>query len=364
MDTKIQAVVGASNDKVKPFRIAFIGCGGIANHHANYLKKMPGVSIVAGCDIRQIALTTFKERHGVSRLFNSYEKMLKELKPGEVDAISVCTPNGVHAPATVAALKAGYHVLVEKPPAMNAREAETMVSAARKARKQLIIGFQHRFEPRSKVIKDYITAGDFGRILYVRAQALRRRGIPNFGVFGQKHLQGGGPLIDIGVHILETSHYLMGSPKPVTATGNTWTFMGNKPSSIVSTWANWDHKTYTVEDMAVGMIRFADGAMLTLESSFVAHLDKDIFNLQVFGEKGGAIWDISQIFLDHNHYMLSASPNFIGSWDMWEYKMSHFVEVCRDGRKNESPGEDGLVVQKMLDGIYASAEKKQEVRIK
>lgn len=361
MRTQVSAVREKDQTEVRPFRFAMIGCGGIAGHHMGYLKKMPGVTCVAGCDIRDVALENWKNNHGVTRLYKDFRQMLKEVK--DIDAVDVCTPNGVHAPAAIAALEAGHHVLVEKPPALNPQEAQAMVDAAKRAGKQLIIGFQHRYEPRSKVIRDYIQAGAFGRIMYVRAQALRRRGIPNWGVFGQKHLQGGGPMIDIGVHILEASHSMIGAPRPVAATGNTWTFLGNTESKVVSTWSGWDWKTYTVEDMAVGMIRFDTGCMLTIESSFVAHIEKDIFNVQIMGEKGGAIWDGSQIFIDQNNYMLNATPAEIGNWDMWEYKMRHFVEVCRDGRHNEAPGEHGLMVQKMIDGVYRSAEAGHEVTI-
>src|SRR5450432_2192652 len=125
-----------------------------------------------------------------------------------------------------------------------------MLDAARKSGKQLIIGFQHRFESRTKLIRDQIDSGSFGKILYVRAQWLRRRGIPNWGVFGRKDLQGGGPMIDIGVHVLETSHYLMGAPKPISATGNVWTYLGNIESTTASQWPKWDFQNYTVEDLA------------------------------------------------------------------------------------------------------------------
>ena len=118
-------------------------------------------------------------------------------------------------------------------------------------------------------------------------QALRRRGIPNWGVFGRKDLQGGGPLIDIGVHMLETAHYAMGAPKPVAACGSTYTYIGDKPSNVASVWPNWDYETYTVEDLAVGHIRFANGAMLSIETSFAAHIEKGEWNFTLMGEKGG-----------------------------------------------------------------------------
>jgi predicted dehydrogenase len=362
MDTEVDALRSADEAPVKPLRVAFIGCGGIAQTHIKYLTQIPGVSIVAGADILQGALDRMKTKHGVDALYLDYNEMLKE-SGDTFDAVSVCTPNGVHYEAAIAAANAGKHVICEKPMAMNAKQAQEMADAAKANGVEFVIGFQHRFEPRSKVLRDMIAAGAFGKILYVRSQALRRRGIPNWGVFGQKHLQGGGPMIDIGVHILEASHSIIGRPNPISATGNTFTFMGDKPSDVVSQWAGWDYKTYTVEDMAVGMIRFDTGTMLTIEASFCAHIEHDVFNIQIFGEKGGAIWDGTKIYTDYNNYMINASPAYIGNWDIWEYKMKHFADVARGERKNEAPAEDGVAVQKMLDGVYAAAEAGHEVKI-
>lgn len=364
MNTEVSVIQEGGAEEARPLRVGIIGCGGIAQTHIGYLTKIPGVSIVAGADIRPIALEHMHSAHGVPKthLFDDFKAMLKKVGR-DIDAVSVCTPNGVHAEAAIAAANAGKHILCEKPMAMNPKEAQAMVNAVHKNGVQFVMGFQHRFEPRSQYVRDLVQSGALGKILYVRAQALRRRGIPNWGVFGRKELQGGGPMIDIGVHILDTAHSLIGNPKPVTATGNTFTWHGNKPSEVKSSWPNWDWKTYTVEDLAVGMIRFDSGAMLTLESSFVSHIPEDVFDIQIFGEKGGVLWSTSQTFTDYSTYMINAQPAFIPRWDMWEYKIRHFVEVVRDGRANECPAEHGLMVQKMLSGIYASAEAGKEVTI-
>lgn len=362
MDTAIETLADSTTEDAKPLRVGIIGCGGISQTHIRYLTKNPGVSIVCGADINPAALDRMTNTHGVTRVYADYKEMLRDMGD-EVDAISVCAPNGIHAEAAIAAAEAGKHVLCEKPMALNAKLAQTMADAAKKSGVEFVIGFQHRFEPRSQVLRDMVQSGALGDILYVRAQALRRRGIPNWGVFGQKELQGGGPLIDIGVHILEASHSIIGTPKPVSATGNTFTYLGNTKSDVVSEWAGWDYKTYTVEDLAVGMIRFDNGTMLTLESSFVAHIPDNVFNIQIMGTKGGAIWDGSQIFTDFHGYMVNTEVSFIGKRDMWDYKLKHFVEVARDGRTNEAPPEHGIMVQKMLDGIYASASAGKEVAI-
>ena len=344
----------------KTFKVGFIGAGGIAHAHASNLKKVDGVELVCAADVSATGLAKFKEQQGVTRTYADYKEMLA--KETELDAISVCTPNGLHAENTIAALEAGKHVIVEKPMAMNSTQGKAMVDAAKKAGKHLVIGFQYRFDPKTAIIKRQIDDGEFGKVLYVRCQALRRRGIPNWGVFGRKDLQGGGPMIDIGVHVMEMAHFMMGSPKPVSASGNTYTYLGNKPMQATCGWPNWDYKTYTVEDLAVGLIRFDNGATLSIEASFAAHIEKDVWNVNIMGEKGGASWDPVEIFKDQNGYMFNATPAHVGKWDIFEHKMRHFVEVCRDGKPNQAPGEHGLMIQQMLDGVYASAEQNREVR--
>ena len=347
----------------KKLRIAFIGAGGIAGTHMRYLQTMPEVELVAASDISEASLEAKKRDFGIPAAYTDYEKMLSEVQP---DAVSVCTPNGLHAPCTIAALEAGADVIVEKPLAMNATEGQQMVDTAKKHGKKLVIGFQHRYEAKTNFLKKLVDDEILGRILYGRVQALRRRGIPNWGVFGQKELQGGGPLIDIGVHVLETAHFVMGAPKPVSATGVTHTYIGNKPSTVVSQWPNWDHKTYNVEDLAVGHIRFEDGSSLSIEASFAAHIEKNEWNFTLMGTNGGATWDPPQLFTDAHDHMVNGSPHWLPSGrqaDPFLKKMRNFVDHVLHDAPTMAPAEHGLMVQKMLDGIYKSAEVGEEVKI-
>ena len=273
-----------TKNKQDKLRVALIGAGGIAGAHMRYYQDMDDVEMVAAADVVLERAQKSCEEYEIPAAYADYEEMLRQVEP---DAVSVCTPNGLHAPCSIAALDAGAHVLVEKPLAMNAREGQQMLDAAEKNNKKLIIGFQNRYDPRTQFIKKLVDDGELGTVLYARVQSLRRRGIPNWGVFGRKDLQGGGPLIDIGVHMLETAHYAMGAPQPVAASGSTYTYIGDKPSNVASVWPNWDYKTYTVEDLAVGHIRFANGAMLSIETSFAAHIEKGEGNFTLMGEKGG-----------------------------------------------------------------------------
>lgn len=341
----------------KKFRIALIGCGGIAQTHLAALASMPDVEIVGGADIDSSRLDLMQSKWGVQKVYKDWKQMLKELQP---DGVDVCTPNGVHMQPTIDALNAGAHVIVEKPMAMNPAECQKMIDAAQKKGKKLTIGFQYRYHPNTQFLKRAADAGQFGDIQFVRCQALRRRGIPNWGVFGQKKLQGGGPMIDIGVHVIEMAHYVMGSPKPVAATGNTWTFMGNKPSTTVSQWPGWDHKTYTVEDLAIGHIRFDNGAILHIEASFCNHIEKDVWNFELMGNKGGGRFDPPAIFRDDAGTMINSVPGFLPNTSdfgtMFKTKLRNWIDACVTGSEQIAPAEAGLAIQKILDGVYRSAE--------
>jgi len=340
-----------------------VGCGGICETHLAAYKTIPEVEVVAGVDIKPERLEVMREKYGMTRLYADWRAMLAEVKP---DAVDVCTPNGVHAPASIDASRAGCHVITEKPMAMTPAECAAMIAAAKKARKKLCVGFQYRYHPTTRMLVRARDEGRFGKIMYVKCRALRRRGIPNWGVFGQKELQGGGPMIDIGVHVIEMAHYTMGAPRPVAASGNVWTYLGNKPSRVVSQWPGWDWKSYTVEDLAIGHIRFDNGAIMQIEASFAAHIEKDVWSFTVIGDKGGASWDPPAIFTDDAGTMVNTTPAFLPRSDftiLFEYKLRNFVDACLKDTPLEAPGEAGLAVQKMIDGVYRSAAAGKEVSI-
>jgi predicted dehydrogenase len=283
--------------------------------------------------------------------------MLREVKP---DAVNACMPNGLHADAVIDACNAGCHAITEKPMAMNPAECKKMIDAAKKKGKKLAVGFQYRYHPNTELLVRAREDGMFGNIMYARVQALRRRGIPNWGVFGRKELQGGGPMIDIGVHVIEMTHYTMGRPKPVAAVGNTWTYLGNKKSHVQSMWPNWDYKTYTVEDLAIGHVRFDNGAIMHIESSFAAHIKEDTWNFQLIGDKGGATWDPPMLFHDQAGTMFNSAPGWISTRtdfpSLFTAKLRNFVDACLKDTPLNAPGDDGMTVQKIIDGIYRSAE--------
>ena len=347
----------------KKLRVGVIGAGGIAGAQVKELLKNKDVELVAAADVSEERRALAVSEWGCKEAFEGWKEMLKKV---ELDAVTVCTPNSLHMQPTLDALNAGCHVLIEKPLAMNAREGTRMANLAEKKGLHCTIAFQMRFSPEAQMIKRAVANGSLGDIMVARVHAMRRRGIPNWGVFGRKDLQGGGPMIDIGVHAMEMAHYAMGLPKPVSAFGNIWTYMGDKPSDVVSSWPNWDYKTYTVEDLAVGTIRFENGALMTIEASFVAHIgpEDEGMRFELMGTKGGARTSPPSLHFDRDGTMLNATPGYLPKNDCFGVKMRNWVDVCLGRMEDESPISHGLMIQKMLDGIYQSAEKGGEVAIR
>jgi predicted dehydrogenase len=348
----------------KKVRIGVIGTGGIANgaHLPGYSQIPEECEIFAMCDIVPDALEKTAAKYpNVTHIVSDYKALLAM---PEIDGVSVCTPNFAHHQITMDALAAGKNVLCEKPIAMNAVQGAEMVAAARKAGKILQIGYNSRFQPSNQALKRYIDAGELGDIYYARAQALRVRGIPGWGVFIDKEKQGGGPLIDIGVHMLDLTLWFMGHPKPIAASGITYQKFG-KRSDVVGFMGQWDHTKFTVEDFAAALIRFDNGATVMLESSFVANLKQETQNVTLLGTDGGAEAYPLSLTQEKHRTMVSYEPKIPGGNNLNTHhaEMKAFVECIRDGKEPLITGEHGLMVAQIMDAIYKSSEEGKEVRI-
>jgi len=341
-------------------RIGLIGCGAIAKgKHLPGWAGVPNVEVVASCDIVEERNIEAREQFGIKRTFADYNEMLSSC---QLDAVDICTPNDVHMPAAIAALRAGRHVLVEKPIGRNAEEAARMVEAARDAGCKLMVAQCQRFRGDAGVLKRYIEAGELGEIFYARVQTLRRRGVPSWGVFIDKEKQGGGPLIDIGVHMLDLALWFMGHPKPTAVSGVTYEGLGKREGTF-GVWGPWDYKNYTVEDFAAGLVRFENGATLVIESSFIANIEKDIFDCALLGTEGGAAFSPLKIFKEKHGALLDVSPVNLPQVDAFRAELTAFAQSVRDDTEPPVPGEQGLLMMKIIDGIYQSAKLGREVHI-
>jgi len=349
--------------------IGIIGFGGIAQAaHAPGYRKLPDeCEIVAVADIEPKRLEEAKgDKWKIARAVEDYQKLLEM---PEVDAVSVCTPNYVHMRPTLDAFAAGKHVLCEKPMAMNAEEGKRMVAAARDAGKNLQIGYNWRFAAGAQSLRRAVLDGKLGDIYYARAQALRRRGVPGWGVFTDKEKQGGGPLIDIGVHITDLTLWLMGHKRPVSASAMIATKFGTR-EGVLGTMGTWNPKTYTVEDFAVGLVRFEDGSTMTLESSFIANIGKDVFATHLMGTEGGAHFDMGDYTLYREEFgtLTDIKPGWLPSVESSHgEEVRAFVQAVREKRTVEelgaATGEQGLLVTQIMDALYRSGEEGREVAI-
>lgn len=345
------------SDKI---RVGIIGLGGIAQKsHIPALIKHKDVEIVAVCDSNEGTLNKVGNDLGDVRKFTDYQDLLRM---EELDVVDICTPNFLHRDTTVNALNAGKHVLVEKPIARNAAEGEDMVEAARNSGKKLMVAYCWRWHPGARALKRFIDAGDMGEIYYARIHALRRRGIPNWGVFTDKEKQGGGPLIDIGCHLLDLTLWLMGHPKPTAVSGKCYTKFGNR-AGLVGNFGPWDHTKYTVEDFATGLIRFDNGATLNIESSFAANIEKDTLNTALLGTEGGCELSPLRIFREERGTLVDVTPVSLPEVNWREAEIFEFIEAIRDDKPVPISGEDGLVVSKIIDAIYRSSEENREVLV-
>ena len=272
-------------DKV---RIGIIGCGGIANgKHMPSLKKLDCVEMVAFCDlIEERAIKAAKE-YGIegASVYTDYRDLLARK---DIDVVHVLTPNKQHSFITVDALEAGKHVMCEKPMAINSAEAKKMLDAAKRTGKELTIGYQNRFRQDTTYLKKCIENGDLGEIYYAKALAVRRRGVPTWGVFLDAENQGGGPLIDIGTHALDLTLWEMNNYEPKMVVGSTFRKLADHENSA-NPWGPWDPKKFTVEDSAFGFIQMKNGATIILESSWALNtLRADDGQVILCGDKGGA----------------------------------------------------------------------------
>ena len=343
-------------------RVGVIGAGGIARgaHLPGYAKIPDEATVVAISDIDESRAQQVADEFGISKVYTDYNEMVSQ---EELDLVSVCTPPFLHRDATVAALNAGVNVICEKPMAMNAAEGEEMIAAAQQNGKMLTIGFQSRYGERAQFLKHLIDQGELGEIYYARVLALRRRGIPTWGVFIEKDKNGGGPLIDIGVHTLDLTLWLMGHPAPTAVTGAVFTKLAKRPG-LYTRRSPIDPERYTVEDFATAQIRFDTGAVINLETSWALNIENEV-NAYICGTEGGATLRPLKILKEvPNAGLLDCTPaHEEGRENTHATQFAHIVKNVKEGTPPLVKAEEALVVQRIVDAIYESGESGQTVSL-
>lgn len=353
----------ANNEKVK---IGIIGAGNIGGVHMKEFSKLAGDCVITSVyDAYAPMAESRANEFGIATVAKSFEELINSK---DVDAVIIGVPNQFHAPLAIQALKANKHVLLEKPMGISADAAREIYSASRISDKVLMVSHQMRFQSVAQQIKDQVVAGELGRIYTAKTGWFRRKGIPGWGTwFTRMDQSGGGPLIDIGVHMLDLALYLMGNPKPVSVYGATYAEFGPRRKGI-GTWGtpNWDG-IYDVEDLATALIKMEDGSTLSLEVSWAVHMDTDNTPfIHLMGTEGGAAYRgnkgklLTEKFNRPIETELSKPENDEGE----RVRLSrHFLQCVIEGKQPISSALTGLTNNLVLDAIYESSKSGNEVKL-
>ncbi|RAP77612.1 Gfo/Idh/MocA family protein [Paenibacillus montanisoli] len=353
----------------KKLKVGVIGAGGIFQWaHSEPLKNHPELEIAAICDIDFEKAKAAAEQHGIPQAFADYREVIAI---PEIDIIDICTPNLFHSEIAVAALEAGKHVFCEKPDAVSPEEAIRMKEAEEKSGKKLMVMRNNRFRPASQYIKKWIEGGNLGQAYAGRCGWTRRRGIPGKGGwFTTKELSGGGPLIDLGVHFIDLAMWFMGNPKPVSVSGATYTkfadaedIAGSEHSKFGS--KSEDEGTFDVEDLAIGFIRFDNGASLQIEFSWASNIEQEENFVELRGTKAGFRFSNGKLGLyGEDHGVVTDTVPHLGQ-DTGGHgeNLSHFIDVVQGRVEPIFTIDQGVDMIKILSAIYESARTGSEVKL-
>ena len=343
--------------------IGIIGVGWPGQQHAKAIATMEDVSLHSCADADPERLRDFVDTYRPTGTFTDYRQLLQDKA---LDAAIVCLPNFLHFPASLAALEAGKHVLCEKPPTMNAAEMRVLRDEAAERGLIYFFGRQFRFSPAIRTAREIIAEGRLGRIYRARASWVRSRGIPP-GIgswFTDRSRSGGGALIDIGVHALDSAWYLMGTPRPVSITAKVFRNFAHFVNAPI----------FDVEDEAHAFIRFANDSFVELETSWAANLTDDTpigpewvgresNNCVLFGTKGTIRLKPLTLFEDQNGKLTVVPLDLRYSENGFEMQLRNFVDATRGLIAPANDAEQAFELMEMIDGIYASSELGREIPI-
>jgi len=351
--------------KKSELRVGIIGVGGIAfGKHMPALAAVDNVKMTAFFDPVQASAERGAKEFGVAgaAITTSYQDLLAL----DLDVVHICTPNNSHAEIAIAAMEAGCHVMCEKPMATSAADARRMVETSRRTGKKLTIGYQNRYRPDTLFLKRVCEKRELGEIYYAKALALRRRAVPTWGVFLDKTIQGGGPLIDIGTHALDMTLWLMDNYQPEFVVGTAYQKLG-KRKNAANAWGPWDPAKFTVEDSAFGFIKFTNGATVILESSWALNMLKTYESSCILcgTEAGAELMDKLRINGDRHNRMyteeLEAGDGKVTYRDITaknasELEAKLWIDAIVRGKDPVVTPEQALTVTEILEAIYVSSE--------
>lgn len=355
-------------------KVGVVGVGWAGQQHIEAFSNVAGVEVVAVAGMEAELLAQLQADYSIPHGFARWEDLL-ELDG--LDAVSVAVPTFLHAPISIAALERGLHVLSEKPLARNGEEGAAMVAAARKAGRVLDVVFNHRRRGDIKKLKAIIDDGELGRPYYAKASWLRRRGIPTLGSwFTSPELAGGGPLADLGVHVLDYALHLLGEPKVISVSASAYSELGPRGlgggSNFTAAAAN---NKFEVEDFASAFIRLEGGVTLVVEAGWASYRDPaDLMDFRVYGTDGGAELRVAhslevadsglKIFTDKEEVNADYAAEVPADGNH-QAVVDEFVAAIRGGEEvwGEYDGSVALTRALIIDACYKSALEQREVRL-
>lgn len=357
---------------MKKLKLGIIGTGNIARStHLPALVKHPEIEVVAACDIAEEKVRSIGKMFSIKDVYTDYMDILNR---DDIDAVDICTPNYLHSVIAIAALKKGKHVITEKPDAVSVEEVKKMEKAAQDSGKILMAIRNNRFREDTQFLKKYIEEGNLGEIYAAKCGWVRRRGIPGKGGwFTTKEKSGGGPLIDLGVHMIDVTMWMMGSPTPVSVVGSTYSKFKQSTTKSDSVNAAFGEKkddgTFDVEDMAMGFIKFDNGASMAIEFSWASNIEREDAYYELMGTKAGARkhwYDKNlMIFSEASGSVMDCSPILAkpGEVGMHGLNLYHFADCILHGTTPIFVPKQGVDMIKILMAIYESAKTGKEVRL-
>jgi predicted dehydrogenase len=330
--------------------IGVLGAGHIAkSFHLPAWKKVKNASVKAICDIDDLAVKNVANAFGINA-YLSFEEMLKNEK---IDIVDICTPNALHIPQASLALESKKHVIVEKPLATCSKDIDHIISLSKKYNKKVMCAQHQRFRPPSKAAKQLVLNGELGKIYFTRAQAIKCREVPAYSnSYTSIDLSGGGPLMDLGAHIIDLAWWLMGCPKPKSVFGTVANKLANScsQSNLSGTWDRYD-----VEDFACAKIKFVNGAVLSLETSYLANSNRDVLEVELFGDQGGLFWPSLILSQDQNGIFQRKKIKFNDKILASVAELQHFTDCVIHDNDTQIPLSESREVIRIIEGIYESS---------
>ncbi len=329
-------------------RVLITGLGGIAQIvHLPILSKMENVEIAGICDIDKSKTKSIAQKYGIKEAYTSIDEMLNNV---EADCLIVTSPTSLHHEHSIKGLKKGLNVLAEKPLARNYAEAAEIVDAAKKAKKLLMVGMNHRFLPEVMMQESFVSAGEIGEVFYIKAGYLKKKSTTEKWSVNKTE-SGGGVFMDLGIVVLDIALWMMKFPKIKTVSA-----------------VNYNHAFKNVEDSSFVLLRFQNGSTISIETSWSLHRSSDMFYVNVYGKEGSSSINPLRIYKNMHDTLVNVTPVKIEKpanvfKRTYEYELNNFINSVQTGKPSLSDGSEALERMKIIDAIYESAKSGKEIEL-